>query len=430
MTRPTLPKKKKGDVLGAKHVNKLSAAAESGRIAAGGFGYGFSGTFTASANPRPWEMDLFEVTKDLEDTKGSKYKGMFEIQPMYYNHDDGDDDRDTGWQKDEEAGPFEIDTIASGLFPSVGDQITAYFDTQRDAWVPVVTDVCHTWVDVHAESNEIPNIHTECGTELLYGIEGSKTNSGGWGMLNQREYSLSWTEPSCNNAEPGSRWISGTGIYSFGVFGGTSGPGTYFLRIPAVGYLDDKKISVSFAALRIKGMCSNAIQHSLGPILEDADYVGQMAYEQRSAHDTGAPKIEIISKTIIKVEVPKGSQWNFQAELSIKFLIEDDSSSSSPSSSGSSQSASSQSSSSPSSASSASSESSSVLKSSSSSVLKSSSSSVLKSSASSDSSSAFDCYSIVSDVTFDEATCELTVCRRTFCWPKGEGPSVSGEDCS
>ena len=412
MTRPALPRKKEGDGLGASHVNELSKAAEAMRLTGGGYGFGFSGTFNGSANPRPWEMDLFKVVGDLEYQKGPKWKGMFEIQSMYYDHDDGESDRDSGWQVNEDAGLFELDTIASGLFPVVGDLITAYFDTQRDAWVPIINDVCHTWIDVHAESNSIPNVNTNCGTEILYGLEGSLTNSGGWKMINSRDYSLSWTEPSCGDQEPGARWISGTGIYSFGVFGKTNAPGTYFLRIPAIGYLDDKTLSVSFAALRIKGMCSNAIQHSLGPALVDAGYVGQMSYEQRSEEDTGAPTIEIISDSIIKVEVPQGSQWNFQAELSIKFMIEDDSSSSSPGSSASSQSESSFSSSS------------SILKSSSSSILKSSGSS-----GSSASSSAFDCYDIVTDVTFDEDLCELTVCKRTFCWPKEEGPSVGPEVC-
>lgn len=441
MARPSLPKKKEGDGLSAYHVNELTRAAEQGRLGPGSNMSGISGSFSGTANRKLWEQRLYKVTKDLEQTKGSKYKGMYEIQPMYYDFDEGDNDRDDGWVHDEDAGPYELDTLGAGVSVAVDDVVTAYFDVQRDRFVPVTSSNCMTWIDAEGNATDVPNTQLQCGSEIEFALEGSANGSSGWRVINQRVYALSWTEPACEIETTG-RFISGTGIYSFGVFGSQTKNGVIFLRIPVKSWLDDKKVDLTFAALRIKAMCGKAIAYTTSAPLADAGYATNLGYEQRASNDTlssGSPKIEIINKYVIRIDVPKGSSWSFQAELACKFYIQDQSSSSQ------------QSTSSPSSASSFSVSSSSSQNSSSSSESDSSSSSVNSSSSSasslssdnsesssqsdalsstSQSSSGFDCYDLVSNVTFDENACELTVCKRTFCWPKGTGPNVGGENCS
>lgn len=119
------PKKKPGDGLSAEHVNALSEVAHSQAYPnMGSFSHG---TGKGTANLPPFVQRVVVVT----DIEFDGDEDLYSIQMRYWNEDDGVWDTDT-----ELDGEYPLDPL--NLSVEVGDVLSAYWDPQRDAFIPLI----------------------------------------------------------------------------------------------------------------------------------------------------------------------------------------------------------------------------------------------------------------------------------------------------
>jgi hypothetical protein len=123
------PDKKKGDRLEASHVNALNEAARlvTGR-GPGSFGYGQDGK---NANLPPFRQQrVIVVAEDFGIGQADGVQDQYEIRMRYYDIDD-----DT-WKTDDEGSTQFLDATDTGDTFEEDDKLNAYWDPQRDMWVP------------------------------------------------------------------------------------------------------------------------------------------------------------------------------------------------------------------------------------------------------------------------------------------------------
>lgn len=121
----SLPRKKEGDALGATHVNYLSDATERFNEQVG-HGYGVSSDGHHTSLP-PFNQRTFAVSALGCDGNAAYYT----IKPRYYDSANGT------WATDTDADGFCLDPTDFGLEYAVDDILTAYWDEQRGAWIPM-----------------------------------------------------------------------------------------------------------------------------------------------------------------------------------------------------------------------------------------------------------------------------------------------------
>ena len=115
----TFPEKQPGDVLGASHVNFLTAGAEK---ALG---------IRKRGSSSPSDIRTFTVIAEGCDDNADHYR----IAHRYW------DNTDNTWKVGDGAGGvgFALDPTDSGQSYAVGDTVLAYYDSQRGAYIPLIT---------------------------------------------------------------------------------------------------------------------------------------------------------------------------------------------------------------------------------------------------------------------------------------------------
>ncbi len=150
MARKTYPIKQPGDILGAGHVNALSAAAKLTDNQPGSFTYGTDNAIDVQAPFYQRAVIVVQIGEPLVSSSSSssskssssissssgldvplRRSDLVLVRPLYY---DSTADR---WKTDDEEGPYELDIGVLGLSVDVDEILTAYWDPQRDAFVPV-----------------------------------------------------------------------------------------------------------------------------------------------------------------------------------------------------------------------------------------------------------------------------------------------------
>lgn len=122
--RENFPHKKAGDTISAHHLNMLSdVARRTGTPIPSPYGYR-SGQ--ASANLAPFNQRLFKITTITNAP-------VYGAKPWYYDTDD------STWKKDDEVQEIDIDASAIEATFILDDVVEAYYDPQRDAYIPILS---------------------------------------------------------------------------------------------------------------------------------------------------------------------------------------------------------------------------------------------------------------------------------------------------
>lgn len=132
------PKKKPGQHLTAEQVNDLGFAARQGGLASGGAPNHLynAGTFSTQSSPLPHHQRVVEVvgTEQIDFPYAvGKYKvqKVYLVQEQYF-------DRDAGrWLLIDTTGPFPMDHNYMDKEYQIGDVVIAYWDLQRNMYVPI-----------------------------------------------------------------------------------------------------------------------------------------------------------------------------------------------------------------------------------------------------------------------------------------------------
>ena len=132
------PKKKPGQHLTAEQVNDLGFAARQGGLASGGAPNHLynAGTFSTQSSPLPHHQRVVEVVGteqiDFPDAVGKyKVQKVYLVQEQYF-------DRDAGrWLLIDTTGPFPMDHNYMDKEYQIGDVVIAYWDLQRNMYVPI-----------------------------------------------------------------------------------------------------------------------------------------------------------------------------------------------------------------------------------------------------------------------------------------------------
>lgn len=121
--------KQPGDTLGAKHINKLNAAARI--VAAQNPGAFLSGNEYGIVGPIPFVQRVVEVT-------GSDSGGIYRCRPRYY--DISESEENDRWKTDTSDNEYFLDGNATNETFEIRDILPAYWDPQRDAYIPIKSE--------------------------------------------------------------------------------------------------------------------------------------------------------------------------------------------------------------------------------------------------------------------------------------------------
>lgn len=146
MPKETFPDKKEGDVLGASHVNKLNRVGRAFNSMTGGsYGYSKDGQPTNIAPFIQYPVEIIKLSCDGDSS-------LVEVHPLYFDFD-GDGPK---WKKNGNAGPYCLDPTVyddtsvtppvSALDLAKGDRITAWWDPQRNMFLPMPPGVTCTTI--------------------------------------------------------------------------------------------------------------------------------------------------------------------------------------------------------------------------------------------------------------------------------------------
>ena len=197
MAREIFPKVQPGDRLSAERVNELSGIARDQSTKwQGSF---VQGRENATSNLPPHAQRIVIITEVTDQTQL-----LFECRLRFYNS------TATAWETDDTQGPFVLDEGSfgnegadreTGSLLQVGDLVTAWWDDQREAWIPVLTGTTTTSTTCpvgtctyHAEL-----VHATTTTDV--GAEGSPTTP---------EPIPGWVLVSCNCSDPSTSTSSTT----------------------------------------------------------------------------------------------------------------------------------------------------------------------------------------------------------------------------
>lgn len=120
------PKKRAGDTLSARDVNKLGDVARRfARFSPGGHQTGRHGdSFVSTSSFAPHRQYIFEVSEVV-----SASKGLCKGKARWYSH------RDEEWKS--KGKEWRLDAAGTGMSPAVGDKLVAWWDEQRGMFVPI-----------------------------------------------------------------------------------------------------------------------------------------------------------------------------------------------------------------------------------------------------------------------------------------------------
>jgi len=119
------PDKSEGDVLGASHVNKLNRAA---RAVTSALGTSFVMGHGPGESPFPPFIQIpIEVIAESCDGDTD----LVEIRPLYYDSDSAT------WKLNDKSGPYCLDPSVFDLSFSTGDQLVAFWNSQRGMFLPL-----------------------------------------------------------------------------------------------------------------------------------------------------------------------------------------------------------------------------------------------------------------------------------------------------
>jgi len=127
--REKFPYKRPGQVLSARHVNRLSKVAERFAEFRGGSHLDVSHNEDGvSINaPPPWKQRLLKITQMPQGSEG-----FYRAQEGYYDY------QEQTWKVRTDT-TWKVDSVIMGNQLQVGDVVVAYWDRQRGAWIPIPT---------------------------------------------------------------------------------------------------------------------------------------------------------------------------------------------------------------------------------------------------------------------------------------------------
>jgi hypothetical protein len=325
--RDKFPHKKPGDSLEADHVNRLSDVARRvGNFQPGSnlFGQHNDSTLSGSVES-PWEQHTLEITSNTIDDDDASDSGMFLGRVRWY------DSTEEIWKTDND--DYEIDASDLDMTIAVGMRLTCWWNDQRSMYIPVRTDrMSNPLIDLSAELSEQVERTTTAGSEIRFALEISGSGTGGWRTVNAREFSsnnISREAPENAIIKTGGS-LTGCGFYTF------SASGTVWVRASCQTDIVYDRINVDAAALRIEGKGEGNRSHSEGPTMSPGTVVTNWSVEaevNNASLAVGYPTFTNEGDGRIRIEVPTGPAWTFEAELSLGFDFEDESSQSTSSTS-------------------------------------------------------------------------------------------------
>jgi len=131
--RKTFPRKKKGDRLGADHVNGLSEICEF--VAKGNRGPNvdaFDGSFGSLRVAGRLRFEILYITEDNGD-------GTYAVKRKFYNHVADSPGDTVGWQVQNQDQNYILDGSQSGSTFGVGTTVLALWHAQRLAFLPLTS---------------------------------------------------------------------------------------------------------------------------------------------------------------------------------------------------------------------------------------------------------------------------------------------------
>ncbi len=135
MPRQTFPDKQEGDRLGASHVNKLNRVARD-------FTSLFGGSYGLTKEGQQTHVQPFvQIPIEVITLSCDEDDDLVEVRPLYYDFDNNK------WKLNDESGPFCLDPTVYGdtstdppssiLDLVVGDRLAAFWDPQRNTFLPI-----------------------------------------------------------------------------------------------------------------------------------------------------------------------------------------------------------------------------------------------------------------------------------------------------
>lgn len=152
-----LPNKDEGDGLGAAHVNALSAVANnSAAMHTSTFGVGRQG---GSQSPLPpfVQRRVVVTAENFEDDEN-----YLTIKMLYF--DPTEEVAADRWKLDEEGGEYQLDPLDSSY--TIDTELTAYWDDQRGAFVPLAAGTSGQFAVVLPTGEPVPGIGATCDAAL------------------------------------------------------------------------------------------------------------------------------------------------------------------------------------------------------------------------------------------------------------------------
>lgn len=327
--RDKFPRKKPGDSLEADHVNRLGDVARRvGNSRPGSFGFGrHTDSFHSFSNKAPWIQYVLIVTSNRIDDDDPVGSGLYLGKVRWHDH------VSEVWRTDDDETPYEIDASDLGLALSVGDKLTCWWNAQRSMFIPIITEhLPDPLVDYSADLSKEVERTTTPGSEIRFALEISTTGIGGWLVVNSREYAsnnISRETPENVGGQFGGS-LTGCGFYTFTV------QGTVYVRATCQTDIRYARINVDTAAIRLEAKPEGGgIFSTSGPLDPSTVVTGWTSEAEVNNANlaSGYPAFTNLGDGRVKIEIPPYEFWTIEAELSMGFDYEDESSSSTSSTS-------------------------------------------------------------------------------------------------
>lgn len=119
--REEFKKKKAGDTLGARTINKLTAVAR--RVSTSQSGSDTYGRENTTVGETPWQQIIVEI-------KSEQSGGLHQATPLYYNPGSGE------WEEYAEANQIDVDPSPFDAELHIGDRLSGWWHAQRGAFIP------------------------------------------------------------------------------------------------------------------------------------------------------------------------------------------------------------------------------------------------------------------------------------------------------
>lgn len=329
---------RKRERLTASHVNRISRSVEQFAHQRGG-GYtreihdpsGFGRPLDA-----PWQQFIFTITDLQIDTGDSPTSGLYLGRIRWYSLD-GDD-----WNTDTDDRERVLDAREFSFTFVVGDKVVAYWDRQREAFIPIaggdVVSVPMILVDYNGVAATPLPQESLAGGDISFALEISTSQTGPWYTVNSRICVINGNV-MLNEAETAK--ASGAMHYTF------ESEGIRWLRVacntniqfslsvispgvPTTEYIETE-VDIDFAAIRLEMKRADSELHSTSPALTPSMTVE--GWVEEAAIGNAAPTFLPNPDGTIKVTTPTTARWTVECELAVVFEIHESLSSQSSTSS-------------------------------------------------------------------------------------------------